>query len=46
MNKKDQRIIKLHQAGLSVEQIARKIGNPQGTERVLAALERNKKNVF
>lgn len=40
MNTKDLRILKLHARGLTVEQIARKIGDPQNTERVLKALAR------
>jgi hypothetical protein len=38
----DKRIIKLHKAGLTPEQIARKIGRPGDVERVQQALKRDK----
>ena len=40
MNTKDKRILKLWLKGLSVKQIARKIGCPDNTERVVEGLLR------
>lgn len=40
MNTKDKRIAKLFRKGLSIEQIARKIGMPSNLERVREGLER------
>lgn len=40
-NHKDARIMKLHRKGLSLAQIARKIGMPNNVERVQQALERH-----
>lgn len=39
-NHKDERIAKLFSKGLSVEQIARKIGHPDNTDRVVLGLLR------
>jgi len=41
MNKKDQRILKLHAKGLNPEQIAKKIGCPDDVKRIMTAIERN-----
>ena len=40
MNMKDERIAKLWAKGLSIEQIARKIGTPHDLERVKDGLKR------
>ena len=40
MNTKDERIVKLFLRGLSLEQIARKIGMPDNVQRVREGLER------
>lgn len=40
MNHKDERIAKLFAKGLSVKQIARKIGMPDNEQRVIEGLER------
>ena len=42
-NQKDARIWKLIDKGLTVEQIARKIGDPNNVQRVLDALKRRAK---
>jgi hypothetical protein len=39
-NAKDKRILKLWRRGLSVEQIARKIGDPTNLDRVREGLKR------
>lgn len=41
---KDERIIKLWKRGLTIEQIARKIGNPDDKGRVKDALRRRDEN--
>ena len=41
MNKKDERIVKLWRNGLTVEQIARKLGAPDNVKRVEEGLTRS-----
>lgn len=42
MNKTDQRIIKLLDTGLDPDQVARKIGRPGNTDRVMDAIPTTK----
>jgi len=40
LNTKDERIAKLFNRGLSIAQIARKIGDPKNIQRVIEGLQR------